>query len=46
VLFEEGPDLLPAVHRLLLPVVGPVVVKEAVARAVVSVELVILAGFF
>lgn len=40
VLFQEGPDLVPTVHGLLLAVHGAVVVEEAVAGAVVAVELV------
>src|SRR5437016_10294258 len=39
----EGEELLPAVHGLLLPVGRAVVVEEAVARAVVAMELVLLA---
>ena len=39
-LLQEGEDLAPAVHRLLRPVRCPVVIEEAVARAVVPVELV------
>jgi hypothetical protein len=43
VLAEEAEDLAPAVHRLLDPVERPVPVEEAVAGAVVAVELVVLA---
>src|SRR3954469_25266021 len=43
VLAEEGEHLAPAVHRLLDPVERPVPVEEAMAGAVVAVELVILA---
>ena len=43
VLLQEGEDLIPAVHRLFLPVVGPVVVEEAVAGVVIPVELIGLA---
>src|SRR5690606_17579624 len=43
VLFEEGPDLLPAVEGLFDPVHRSVVIEEAVARAVIAVELIILA---
>src|SRR5262249_6380963 len=39
----EREDLLPAVHGLLLTVRGTVVVEEAVAGAVVAMELVFLA---
>ena len=46
VLTEEREDLAPAVHRLLGPVDGPVPVEEAVAGAVVTVELVDLAMLF
>src|SRR5213592_1250274 len=42
-LVAEREDLLPAVHGLLLPVRRTVVVEEAVARAVVAMELVLLA---
>src|SRR5262245_61513701 len=42
-LLEEAEDLLPSVHRLLLTVGRTVVVEEAVARAVVAMELVLLA---
>jgi hypothetical protein len=45
VLFEEGPDLIPAIDCLLLPVGRPVIVEEAVAGAVIAVEFVILAVF-
>src|SRR5258708_474566 len=40
---EEVEHLGPGIHRLLLPVHRPVVVPEAVAGAVVAVELVLLA---
>src|SRR5207248_3185285 len=43
-LLQERPHLLPAVERLLDAVGRPVVIEEAVAGAVVAVELVILAG--
>src|SRR5579859_7294520 len=42
---EERKDFVPAVHRLLLPVCATVVVEEAVAGAVITVELVFLALF-
>src|SRR5579864_479794 len=42
-LAEEGPNLVPAIHRLLGPIERPMPVEKAVARAVVAVELVILA---
>src|SRR5579859_3091903 len=42
VLVEEGKDLAPAIHCLLLPVERPIVVKEAVAGAIVAMELVVL----
>ena len=45
VFFQEGPDLAPAVHGLLLAIHGPVIIEEAVTRAIVAVELVILAVF-
>ena len=44
--FEEGPDLLPAVDRLLLPVGRSVIVEESVASTVIAVEFVILALLF
>src|SRR5437763_9667170 len=43
VLFEEGEHFGPAVHCLLLAVCRSVVIEEAVAGAVVAVELVVLA---
>src|SRR5919201_2642946 len=43
VLFEEGPHLLPAVDRLLLPIGWPVIVKELVAGFVIPVEFIGLA---
>src|SRR5262245_3747084 len=42
-LLAERPELLPAVDGLLLPVGRTVVVEEAVTRAVVAMELVLLA---
>src|SRR5262249_24881489 len=42
-LAEECQYLAPAVERLLHPVHGPVVIEDAVAGAVVAVELVALA---
>ena len=42
-LAEELEDLAPAIHRLLLAVRRAVVVEEAVARAIVPMELVVLA---
>src|SRR5216110_1988525 len=42
VFLQERPHLLPPVERLLDAVGRPVVVEEAVSRAVVAVELVIL----
>src|SRR4026207_650253 len=42
-LAEEGEQLAPAIHRLLGPVDRPVPIEEAVAGAVVAVELVGLA---
>src|SRR5437867_5912752 len=39
----EGEELLPAVDGLILPVGGAIVVEEAVAGAVVAMELVLLA---
>src|SRR6202049_3231354 len=41
---EEGPYLVPAIHRLLGPIERPVPIEEAVAGTVVAVELIILAG--
>src|SRR4029453_3637501 len=43
ILVQERKDLLPAVHRLLLPVGRAVVIEEAVARAGVAMELEVLA---
>src|SRR6266545_5124133 len=43
VLAEEGVHLAPAVHALLGPVEWPMPIEEAVAGAVVAVELVVLA---
>src|SRR5260221_2885341 len=40
---EEGPYLVPAIHRLLGPIERPVPIEEAVAGTVVAVELVGLA---
>src|SRR5690242_6225986 len=40
---EEGPDLLPGVHRRLGPVIGAVYLHEGVPGTVVGVELVGLA---
>src|SRR5262245_19796641 len=37
--FQEIPDLLPAIDRLLLPVGGPVIVEEPVASTIIPVEL-------
>src|SRR3954454_15653584 len=42
-LAEEGPYLVPAIHRLLGPIQRPVPIEEAVTGTVVAVELVILA---
>src|SRR5207248_7559150 len=42
-LAEEGEHLAPAIHRLLGPVERPVPIEEAVAGAIVAVELVHLA---
>src|SRR4026209_2169886 len=42
-LAEEGEQLAPRVHRLLGPVEWPVPIEEAVAGAVVAMELVRLA---
>ena len=41
--FQEGKNLLPAIHRLLLPVVGPVVVEKAMPGVGIHVKLIILA---
>ena len=43
---QEGEDLAPAVHCLLLAVVRRMVVEETVAGAVVPVEIIVLAGRF
>src|ERR1700680_1832684 len=43
---EEGPYLVPAIHRLLGPIERPVPIEEAVAGTVVAVELIILAVLF
>src|SRR5438094_10393025 len=43
-LAEEGEHLAPAIHGLLGPVEWPVPIEDAVAGAVVAVELVHLAG--
>src|ERR1700722_12526711 len=43
---EEGPDSAPAIHRLLGPIQRAVPVEEAVAGAVVAVELIALALLF
>src|SRR5205823_5649566 len=40
VFFQESKNFLPPVHRLLLPIGGPVIVEEAVAGTVIPVELV------
>src|SRR3954449_4669138 len=45
-LAEESKNLAPAVHRLLGPVERPVPVEDAVARAVIAVDLVALAVVF
>src|SRR6187431_613978 len=42
-LAEEGEQLAPAIHRLLGPVDRPVPIEEAVAGAVIAIELVTLA---
>src|ERR1700735_2274986 len=42
-LAKKGPDLVPGVHALLGPVQRPVPIKEAVAGAVVTMELAVLA---
>ena len=39
---KEGKDLLPTVERLLNPIHGTVVVKEAVPCTVITVKLVVL----
>src|SRR5437868_4350636 len=41
---EEGPDLAPGVHGLLLAISRSVVVLETVAGAIIAVELVLFAG--
>src|SRR5215207_3044367 len=45
VLLHKRPHLLPAVERLLDAVSRPVVIEEAVAGAVIAVELIVLAVF-
>src|SRR5215467_4845519 len=42
-LLKEHPDFFPTIHRLLLAVGRPVIVKETVTRAVVAVELIVFA---
>ena len=42
VLAEELEHLLPAVHRLLLAIVGAVVIEEAMTGTVVTVKLLVL----
>src|SRR5205807_598127 len=42
-LAEEGEHLAPAIHRLLGPIEWPVPIEDAVAGAIVAVELVDLA---
>src|SRR6266702_3444891 len=45
-LLEEFQDLTPAVHRLLLAIERAIVIEEAVAGAIVAMELVVLAVLF
>src|ERR1044071_2393468 len=45
-LVAEGEQFFPAIHRLLLTIGGTVVIKEAMAGAVVAMELVILTVLF
>src|SRR4030095_14887616 len=40
VLFQERKDFLPPIDRLLLPIGGAIIVEEAVAGTIISVELV------
>jgi len=42
-LVKEGKDLVPAVDRLLGPVIRPIPCEEGVTRAVLAVKFVILA---
>src|ERR1700730_5710884 len=42
-LAEEGPYLVPAIHRLLGPIQRPVPIEEAVTGTIVAVELIVLA---
>src|SRR5258708_4993352 len=42
-LAEESPYLVPAIHRLLGPIERPVPIEEAMAGAVVAMELIRLA---
>src|ERR1700687_944693 len=42
-LAEEGPYLVPAIHRLLGPIQRPVPTEEGMAGAIVAVELIVLA---
>ena len=44
-LMEEAKDLVPAVDRLLGPVVGAIMGEERMAGTIVAVEFVILAVF-
>ena len=44
--FQESEDLLPPVHRLLLPVIGSVVVKKAVPRIWIHMKFITLSVLF
>src|SRR5688572_32030533 len=41
--FKKCEDFLPAVHCLLLAIRAPVIIEESMTRAIVSMELIILA---
>jgi hypothetical protein len=43
VFLQKGPHLIPAIHCLLLPVSGAVIIEKAMAGPFVHVELVLLA---